>query len=118
MLLNVQRHIAQRSCLPPSPLRRVVSLQVWHLHRRIKYHVALTTIALLVDLFVSVGAFFIITNRSPFWLIIVTWVLRYVHIALDTLVLYSALETPVFHLGRDLTECAGIGSPPPAALRY
>ena len=87
----------------------LVLLQVWRLHRRIKLHVALTTIALLVDIQITVAGVLIVVNGGPFWLIIVAWILRYVHIALDTLVLYSAHETPVFYLESDCEDIETVG---------
>ncbi|CAM9129184.1 unnamed protein product [Laminaria digitata] len=98
--------------------RRVELREVWRLHRRIKFHVALTIIALMVDIFVAAAGFLLIINHGPLWLIVTSWVLRYVHIALDTLVLYIALETPVFHLGRNIPSCASMGvHPQHVALR-
>ena len=90
-------------------------LQVWKLHGRIKFHVALTAIALFVDLHIAVAAVLIVVNDGPYWLFILSWALRFVHIALDTLVLYSALETPVFHLESDCEEVASNGIQPPVA---
>lgn len=87
-------------------------LQVWRLNTRIKFHVALTVIALLVDLFVGIGGIYYMIHGGPFWIIITAWLVRYVHIALDTLVLYSALETPIFKLGRNLPDSAMIGAHP------
>eukprot|EP00904_Undaria_pinnatifida_P005762 jgi/Undpi1/2315/HiC_scaffold_13.g05698.m1 len=89
--------------------RRSELREVWRLHRRIKLHVALTTIALLVDIQITVAGVLIVVNGGPFWLIIVAWILRYVHIALDTLVLYSAHETPVFYLGSDCEDIETVG---------
>ena len=96
------------------------SPKVWRLHRRIKYHVALTVIALLVNLAITVSGFLILFDGGPFWLIIISWILRYVHIALDTLVLYSALETPVFHLpaNSNFQDSNGNSIHPHSVLRY
>lgn len=92
-------------------------LQVWRLHRRIKFHVALTTIALLGNVLITVAGTLIVVNGGPFWLIVVSWIVRYVHIALDTLVLYIALETPVFHLESDCQDSGGVDVPPEVSLR-
>ena len=93
------------------------SFKVWNLHRRIKCHVALTTIALLGNVLITVAGTLIVVNGGPFWLISVSWILRYVHIALDTLVLYIALETPVFHLESDCQDSGGVDVPAEVSLR-
>ncbi|CAM9926306.1 unnamed protein product, partial [Scytosiphon promiscuus] len=64
--------------------------QVWRVHRRIKYYMGLTLIAITVDLGVGVGGILFVLTDYPLYTI-VTWAARHVHIALDTLVLYSAL---------------------------
>lgn len=93
-------------------------LQVWRLHRRIKFHVALTIIALFGNILITVAGTLIVVNGGPFWLIIVSWIVRYVHIALDTLVLYMALETPVFHLESDRQHSGGDVPCVHTTLRY
>ena len=92
-------------------------LQVWRLHRRIKYHVALTAIALLVNVAITVSGALILLDDGPLYLIIISWILRYAHIALDTLVLYSALETPVFHL-ESFQDIAGSSNLRQRIIRY
>lgn len=94
------------------------SPQVWRLHGRIKFHVALTAIALFVDLHITVAGLLLVVNQGPYWLFIISWVLRFVHIALDTLVLYSALETPLFLLDDNYTETASISVRSHIAPRY
>lgn len=94
-------------------------LQVWALHRRIKYHVALTAIAMMVNIVIAVAGVMSIVNDGPLTLIVISWILRYVHIALDTMVLYSALETPVFHLGSSDYDFTPTSYPyTPNGLRY
>ena len=91
--------------------------QVLRLHGRIKFHVALTTIALLVDITITVAGVLIVVHKGP-WLFIISWTLRFSHIALDTLVLYSALETPLFNLEINVSQTSSSSIPPRAALRY
>eukprot|EP00904_Undaria_pinnatifida_P005765 jgi/Undpi1/2318/HiC_scaffold_13.g05701.m1 len=97
--------------------RRLELREAWGLHGRIKFHVALTTIALMVNVAITVAGFLVIDDHTRFWLIILSWVLRYVHIALDTLVLYSALETPVIHLESSLPDSGSVSVYPHVALR-
>lgn len=67
-------------------------IQVWQLHNRIKFYFALTVIAIMVDLTIGIGGLIYITNERFSSIAITTsWAMRHVHIALDTLVLYSAL---------------------------
>ncbi|CAM9897288.1 unnamed protein product [Scytosiphon promiscuus] len=64
--------------------------QVWRLHRRIKCYIALSMIATLVDLAIGVGGVvYLVTSWEI--LIVLSWTMRHIHIALDTIVLYSAL---------------------------
>lgn len=50
--------------------------QVWRLHRRIKYYMGLTLIAIIVDLGVGVGGImFVLTEYSLYT--VVTWAARY-----------------------------------------
>ena len=90
---------------------------MWALHGRIKFHVALTAIALFVDLHITAAGLLMVINQGPYWLFIISWILRFVHIALDTLVLYSALETPLFLLELNVSETATVGVRPHAAPR-
>lgn len=83
------------------PFALLMLLQVWRLHGRIKFHVVLTVIALMVNVAITLAGVLMIVDHGRYSLIVISWMLRYVHIALDTLVLYSALETPVFHLESD-----------------
>lgn len=72
------------------------SLQVWKLHGRIKFYIVLTIIAVMVDLSIGIGGIVYVLHyhlKPP--LIAATWTARHVHIALDTLVLYSALSDTV-----------------------
>lgn len=94
-----------------------MSLQVWGLHGRIKFHVALTAIALIVNIAITAGGILMVVDISRYSLTVISWVLRYVHIALDTLVLYSALETPVFQLESDWPERVSISIHPQVVLR-
>ena len=66
---------------------------MWHLHRRIKFYIFLSLIAIVVDLAIGIGGVvYVLDSRYKATLIVVTWTMRHVHIALDTLVLYSALS--------------------------
>lgn len=85
---------------PQSPRGQCNSLlrpllpKVWGLHRRIKFYMTLTVIAILVDLSLGIGGVvYVLHEEYKPALIVATWTARHVHIALDTLVLYSALGT-------------------------
>lgn len=52
-------------------------LQVWHLHRRIKAYIALSTIATLVDLAIGVGGVVYVLNSQEI-IIVLTWTMRLV----------------------------------------
>lgn len=66
--------------------------QVWQLHARIKFYMILTAIGIIVDLAIGIGGVvYVLHERYKVVLIAVTWTMRHVHIALDTLVLYGAL---------------------------
>lgn len=96
----------------------VVVPQVWRLHGRIKFHVALTAIALLVDIQITVAGVVMVVNNGPYGLFIISWALRFVHIALDTLVLYSALDTPVIQLDFNYPESVSSAIFPQVAPHY
>lgn len=67
-------------------------------HRRIKFYFGLTMIAIFVDLAIGVGGvLYLVGGKDPMY-IAVTWTMRHIHIALDTLVLYSALGEARFDM--------------------
>lgn len=81
-------------------LRRPELKQCWVIHRRIKYYFGLTVIATTVNLVLGInGILFLIWDRDPL-LLAVSWTMRQVHIALDTLVLYGALGVAFSEKGR------------------
>lgn len=65
--------------------------QCWQVHLRIKFYFVLTIIAIVVNLAVGVGGLLFIAWKDDPMFISVSWAMRHVHIALDTLVLYGAL---------------------------
>ncbi|CAM9325465.1 unnamed protein product [Pylaiella littoralis] len=72
--------------------------QVWQLHRRIKYYIALSATATVVDLAIGIGGVvYVVHSQYMPTLIVATWTMRHIHIALDTLVLYSALGVTTKH---------------------
>lgn len=72
--------------------------QVLSVHRRIKFYFGLTMIAIFVDLAIGVGGvLYLVGGKDPMY-IAVTWTMRHIHIALDTLVLYSALGEARFDM--------------------
>lgn len=77
-------------------------------HPRIRIHFCLTTIALAVNILITAGGVCYIVAGGPLWLFFYSWIGRYVHIGLDTLVLYGALSVPSFNL--ELEECDEVAS--------
>lgn len=68
--------------------------QCWKVHRRVKFYFCLTVIAIVVDLCIAIGGILFLTWDKDPRLVQVTWSMRQVHIALDTLVLYGTLSIP------------------------
>lgn len=73
-------------------------MQVWHLNRRIKLHLTLTAIAILVDIGITIAGVSVVLFEAEYDYMFATWNMRYVHIALDTAVLYTSLATPSFNI--------------------
>lgn len=72
---------------------------MWKIHIRIRFYLGLTVIAIIVNLAIAAGGLvFIISgpDSKSVLIMLMTYWMRYVHIALDTLVLYSALGTSSF----------------------
>lgn len=96
-IYNIRSHL-----LPPPPAASIPShnwkTQVWKHHRRIKYYFGLTVVAIVVDLAIGVGGILYLLTDEQARIIATTWTMRHVHIALDTLVLYSALGASRFEL--------------------
>lgn len=85
-------------------------LQVWGLNRRVKFYFFLTVIAMVVDLAIGVGGVLThVSQRSAAEYISVTFSMRALHIALDTLVLYGALGETKFVIGTGLGSSTGHG---------
>lgn len=76
--------------------RRPELCQAWHLHSRIRCYFILTVIAIVVDVAISVGGILFLFVRVSILTVSVTWIVRYLHIAMDTLVLYGVLGTTSF----------------------
>lgn len=77
------------------------------LHRRIRFYFGLTAIAVIANISIGIcGVIFIESGRRSHMLLAVSWSLRHLHIALDTLGLYGVLGVS----WRDLDEHAGGGS--------
>lgn len=85
-------------------------LQVWQLNRRIKLHLVLTAIAIAVDIGITVAGLVVIVYDAGVEYIFVTWNMRYVHIALDTIALYFSLATPAFSLESEEEIISTIGT--------
>eukprot|EP00903_Cladosiphon_okamuranus_P012700 g11874.t1 len=67
--------------------------ECWMLHRRIRYYFGLTVLGTAVNLALGIcGTLFVAGGQEHPILIIASWVFRYVHIALDTIVLYGVLR--------------------------
>eukprot|EP00903_Cladosiphon_okamuranus_P018747 g17251.t2 len=62
----------------------------WNIHRRIRYFFGLTLVGTGVNLGVGICGLVNVLDRNP-TLLIWGWLFRYIHIALDTIVLYGAL---------------------------
>ncbi|CAN0348466.1 unnamed protein product [Laminaria digitata] len=96
--------------------------QVWRLHRRIKFYIFLSLIAIVVDLAIGIGGIvYVLDQRYKATLIMVTWTMRHVHIALDTLVLYSALSITTkvaVEVGRNLRPSARGTLPKPTDAAF
>lgn len=75
--------------------RRLELRKCWQAHARIKYYFGLSCIAVAVNLVIGVGGLLWVSwKRDPRFLV-VGWCMRYLHIALDTIVLYGVLvNTP------------------------
>lgn len=56
-----------------------------------RFYFGLTMIGIVVDLFIGIAGFLNVAFKADPILITVSWVMRHVHISLDTLVLYGAL---------------------------
>lgn len=92
----------------------VESLQVWEYNNRIKLHLALTAIAIAVDVGIAFVGVYIVANDNggtmdnSIAMTIGTWQMRNAHIALDTIVLHFALATPIFSLNSDNSHICSI----------
>lgn len=75
----------------------ISSHQVWGLNRRVKFYFCLTVIAMVVDLAIGSGGIFTyVSQTSAEEYVSVTFSMRNLHIALDTIVLYGALGETKF----------------------
>lgn len=76
---NVNGHQSSPHDEYPPPPRYSLGLlllrQVWHLHRRIKYYMGLTLIAIIVDLGVGMGGIMFVLTEEPLYMV-VTWAAR------------------------------------------
>lgn len=76
--------------------RRPELYQAWHLHGRIRCYFGLTVIAIAVDLGISVGGILFLFDKASILTVSITWIVRYLHIAVDTLLLYGVLGPDSF----------------------
>lgn len=65
--------------------------ECWKIHRRIRFYFGLTVIAITVNLAVGIGGLLHLAWKRKTILYAISWGMRNIHIALDTLVLYSVL---------------------------
>ncbi|CAN0081639.1 unnamed protein product [Ectocarpus sp. 12 AP-2014] len=69
--------------------------ECWKTHARIRYYFGLTLIATGVNLILGIcGVIYLIGDREEPQLIVVSWTLPHIHIALDTMALYGVLGAP------------------------
>ncbi|CAM9508298.1 unnamed protein product [Ectocarpus fasciculatus] len=67
--------------------------ECWRIHARIRYYFCLTLLGTAVNLGLGIcGSAFVIGNRQQPLLQIWSWIFRYIHIAVDTFVLYGILQ--------------------------
>ncbi|CAN0101611.1 unnamed protein product [Ectocarpus fasciculatus] len=65
----------------------------WNVHTRIRYYFGLTLLGTAVNLGLGIcGVIFIIGDQQEPLLQIWSWLFRYIHIAVDTFVLYGVLQ--------------------------
>ncbi|CAM9211130.1 unnamed protein product, partial [Hapterophycus canaliculatus] len=66
--------------------------ECWKTHVRIRYYFGLTLLGTIVNLALGIcGTIFVSLDNPDSRILIWSWILRYIHIALDTVVLYSVL---------------------------
>lgn len=66
--------------------------ECWNMHRRIRFYFSLSIIGIIVHMAVGVGGLLYVTWKEESMFVAVSWGMRNVHTALDTLVLYGALR--------------------------
>eukprot|EP00752_Nemacystus_decipiens_P005588 g5057.t1 len=84
--------------------------ECWKIHIRIRYYFGLTIIGTAVNLGLGIcGTIYTIRKNKGELMVVITWAFRYIHVALDTIVLYGVLGA------RGLDERAGSPSSSGAA---
>ncbi|CAM9229600.1 unnamed protein product [Scytosiphon promiscuus] len=67
--------------------------ECWTTYVRIRYYFGLTLLGMVVNLALGIcGTIFVSLNNPDSRILIWSWILRYIHIALDTVVLYGVLR--------------------------
>eukprot|EP00752_Nemacystus_decipiens_P008538 g7625.t1 len=86
--------------------------ECWRLHARIRFYFGLTVVGIAVNLGLGIsGAVNVLADKFNPLVIVWSWAFRYVHVALDTIVLYGALrERNMDERGDGHTSTTGSGS--------